>query len=77
MTLEEFTLTKAPSENVLFLCVSFGLWRQLPGGDVGVTGRAGQHGRGSLLAAQLLELCDDHLAAVDVAVEQGQQLGQH
>lgn len=32
---------------------------------------------GRLLTAKLLELCDDHLAAVAVAVQQGQELAEH
>ena len=50
----------------------------LPGGDaLGSPLRAGAGNRSLALTAELLELGDDHLTAVHVAVQQREQLGQH
>lgn len=48
------------------------LWRALGAGQL-----RGGCCRSGLLPTELLELCDDHFAAVDVTVQQRQQLAQH
>ena len=49
---------------------------KLPGGNVSRVLGAG-NSRGQFLATKLLELCDDHLIAVHISMEQWQQLRQH
>lgn len=52
------------------------LQRDWPGGNVVRRALWAAGWWGYLLATELPELCDDHFAAVNIAMQQGQQLGE-